>query len=524
MTFGDYWSTFALEEAVVTVLITIVRIFVESSATILVGILCAASIRVSGGYQMLRPWLGPEGSLERTFRLLGACVCVPVCALGVIPICRELAGSGMPRRDLAVMWLVAPLLNPLSILYAISVLPLWQCGVFLIVACTYAVIVSEVAGRFVGETEKQDSQERPEVTIGTTRLWNASVAAGQIITSWSALYILLGAALSGVVVGLIPSGAFEKIFSFQNTAGPLETIALTTPQMVTPITFTMAVSAIHSTHLAFACAIVLQLVGVAWCGGTFLAMRSVWGTERTLGLLLVTLVFATTVSYATYSMFPPAVGEEEETHGLDTLARPYHATLGQISLAMTQQLRHTDVIMQAGTTFLAILALWGVVVRTRRFTYRKQPEPKAEEEKPASRWNVVLTPGQIGLAVMGMVALGTIMLTYSLFPGVEESFDQMKKISADAVIAVKTNRSLAAQQKLSEWDTVAARLPVGWVLRLGVPDSEQAAEIRALRELLWKTRQQLAQAELSEAEVRQRGTALIDQFQSCRVACLKDKT
>ncbi|MEW4564655.1 permease [Bremerella sp. JC770] len=524
MTFGDYWSTFALEEAVVTVLVTIVRIFVESSATILIGILCAAAIRVSGGYSMLRSWLGPEGTIERTFRLLAACLCVPVCALGVIPICRELAGSGMPRRDLAVLWLVAPLLNPLSILYAISVLPLWQCGVFLIVACLYAVIVSEVAGRFVGETKQQDPTERPEVTIGTTRLWNAAVAAGRIITSWSALYILLGAAISGVVIGMIPSGAFERIFSYENMAGPLETIALTTLQMVTPITFTMAGSAIHNTHLAFACAIVLQLVGVAWCGGTFLAMRSVWGTQRTVGLLLVTLVFAATVGYGTYSVFPPAVGEEEETHGLDTLARPYHATFGQISLAMSQQLRHTDVIMQAGTAFLVILAVWGIVVRMRRFDYRQQPEPVAEEEKPSSRWNVELTPGQIGLAVMGMVALGTILLTYSLFPGVEESFDQMQKISADAIIAVKTNRSLAAQQKLAEWDTVAARLPVGWVLRMGVPDSKQAAEIRSLRELLWKTRQQLAQAELTELEVRQRGTDLIDQFQSCRDACLGDKT
>ncbi|QDU75886.1 putative permease [Bremerella volcania] len=524
MAFGDFWHTFSVEQSVVTLLITMIRILVESSATILIGILGAAAIRVSGGYSVLRKWLGPAGSFERTFRLLAACLCVPVCALGVIPIAKELSDGGMPRRDLAVLWLVAPLLNPLSILYAISVLPIWQCGVFLLVACVYAVVVAEVAGRFSDEPQDINTTSVPEVTNGTTRLWNAAVAAGQIVTGWSIVYIVLGMVVSGLVVGLVPSGAFEKIFSYQNTTGPLETMALTGPQMVTPITFTMAVSAIHSTHLAFACAIVLQLLGVAWGGGTVLAMRSVWGAQRTLALLLVTIVLATTVSYGTYSVFPPAPGDEEETHGLDTLARPYHATFGQFSLALSQQLNHTDLIMQAGTTLLGILTLWGIVVRSRGLHFREDPIPSAEAKPSAGRWNVELTPGQVGMSLIGVAAFGVIMLMYSIFPGVEESFEQMKKVSADAVIAVKTNKTHVAQQKLAEWDTVAARMPVGWVLRMSVPNSQQASEIRALRELLWKTRQQFAQAELTDAEVKERGAELIDQFQSCRVACLGDKT
>ncbi|MFN3152278.1 hypothetical protein [Bremerella sp.] len=524
MSLGDYWHTLSVEGSVVTLLITMVRIFVESSATILIGILGAAAIRVSGGYNAIQKWLGPAGSLERTFRLLAACLCVPVCALGVIPIAKEFSDSGMPRRDLAVIWLVAPLLNPLSLLYAISVLPIWQCGVFLLVACVYAVVVAEVAGRFSDQPENTNTTAISEVKHGTTRLWNAAVAAGQIVTGWSVVYSLLGMAISGIFVSLIPSGAFEKIFSFQNATGPIETMALTGPQMVTPITFTMAVSAIHSTHLAFACAIILQLLGVAWCGGTVLAMRSVWGIQRTLALLLITLVLATAVSYGTYSMFPPAAGDEEETHGLDTLARPYHATFGHFSLALSHQLNHTDAIMQAGTTLLGILALWGMAVRSRGLHFRKDPLPSTKEETTKSRWNVELTPGQVGMSLIGVAAFGIIMLMYSIFPGVEESFEQMKKVSADAVIAVKTNKTHVAQQKLAEWDTVAARMPVGWVLRMGIPDTKQASEIRALREMLEKTRRQFAQSELTNAEVRERGNELIDQFQSCRLACLGDES
>lgn len=522
MNFANLLHAFSLEEAIVTQLITIVRLLVETSATILIGVLCAAAIRVAGGYSALRPWLGPEGSIERTFRILAICLCVPLCALGVIPVAKELSDSGMPRRDLAVLWLIAPLLNPLSLLYAVSVLPIWQCGVFLIIGFLFALVVAEVASRFSDDRDSGEYESVPKVANGTTRLWNTAVAAGRIVTSWSVVYIAAGIVISGLIVGMIPSGEFERVFSFQNKFGPLETVALTGPQMVTPITFTMAVSAIFNTRLSFACALVLQLLGVAWCGGTFLAMRSVWGTQRTVGLLLVTLIFATSVSYAAFSAFPPAVGDQEETHGLDTLARPYHATFSQFSVALSQQLNHTDVIMQAGTVFLILLSLWGVIVRLRALRYQEDIEPAQKTTEETSRWNVELTPGQIGFAFVGMIALGMIMLTYSLFPSVDESFAQMQKVSADAVIAVKTNKSMVAQQKLGEWDTVAARLPVGWVIRLGVPNSQQTTEIRALRELLWKTRKQIAEAELSESEVRQRGAELIDQLQTCRVACLGD--
>ncbi|MBA2115332.1 permease [Bremerella alba] len=519
MTLAYFWNTFSPEEWVVTLLITIIRVLVESSATILVGVLCAAGLRVTGGVEFLKRWLGAEGRIGRTFRLIAGCLCVPVCAFGVLPIVKELYEGGLPRRDIAVIWLVAPLVNPLAILYAISVLPIWQCGVFLLVACLYAVLVAEVAGRFQDESAASSIEAVPVATHGTTRLWNATIAAGRIVTGWSAVYIMLGTVIAGMVIGMIPSGAFEQIFSYQNVSGPLKTMALTGPQIVTPITFTMAISAIHHTHLAFACAIALQLLGVAWCGGTLFAMRTIWGSQRTIALLLATLIFSATLSYGTYTVFPPSVGEEEETHGLDTLAKPYHATFSQFNMARDQQLKHTDVIMLAGSTFLVILMLWGVVVRWQRLSFREDPEPTNEVEATPSRWNVELTPGQIGLAMVGMIALGSVMLLYSLFPSVDESFAQMQKISADAAIAVKTNRPIAARQKLAEWDTVAARLPVGWVLRLSVPNNEQASQIRQLRALLWETSQQMTQTDLTAVEARQKGADLIDQFHTCKKAC-----
>lgn len=523
MSFSYLLNSFSLEAGIVTCLITIVRVFVESSATILVGVIAAAVIRCWGGYPTVESWLGPSGSLERTFRIMGACCCVPLCALGVLPVIKELSDSGMPRRDLAVVWLVAPLLNPLSLLYAVSILPAWQFGVFVVIACLFGGLVSEVAGRFTSSETANSLEVTPPAAQGTTRLWNGAIAVGRIVTGWALFYIAAGAVISGVIISFIPATSFERIFAIDNPAGPLEAMTLTAPQAITPISFTMAVAAIRVMHLAFACAISLQLLGVAWCGGTVLAMRSIWGWKRTMGLFCATLFLAVAASYGAYATSPPLIGEAEESHGLDTLARPYHPSFQQFSVAVNQQLQHTDAIMRGGAVLLLLTVLWGVVVRVGKFQYREQIEAPESDAKGDSRWNVELSPGQIGVVSLVLLAVCCVMVMYALFPSVEESFAQMQDIQADAVMAVKNSRTDLAAEKITQWDTVAARLPVGWVLRFGMPSANQAAQIRRMRELLWDIRQQMKTERLTDNNAREQSNHLKERFQECRDICLGKK-
>lgn len=515
--------TFPLETAMVTWLAAMVRIVVESSATLLVGILCAATIRCCGGYPAVQSWLGPPCTLERTFRIMGMCCCIPLCAFGVLPVAKELSDSGMPRRDLAVLWLVAPLLNPLSLLYAFSILPFWQCIAFLGLAFCFGVVVAEVADRFaVGDTHPCQEQTPPP-TQGTTRLWNGAVAAGRIATGWGFLYIIAGIVISGLVVGLTPPSSLEGIFSRDNPAGPLQTTGIVAPQMMTPISFTMAVSAINRTHLMFACAIVLQLLGVAWCGSTVLAMRSLWGWQRTVALFCTTLLLAVAAGYGAYATSPPPTGEAEETHGLDTFARPIQASFALFPSALGQQLQHTDTIMRGGAVLLLLVVAWGVLVRAGKFAYREQPAAQKIEAAAKSSLNMELTPGQIGLVSLVGVAFCCVMVMYSVFPSVEESFEEMRNIQTDAIVAVKNSKTAEADKWLAQWDAVAARMPVGWAMRFGMPNADQASQIRQMRELLWNTRQQMREPRFSEAKARAQGDRLVEQFEACRQVCLGEQ-
>jgi len=513
-----------IDELIVSPMIIIVRTIIESSATLFLGILIAAGIRSLGGYPKLSTWLDEPGSILRTLRLMAISACVPLCAFGVIPVARELSNSGMPKRDVVTLWLVAPLLNPLSLLYAVNILPVWQCAMLVAIAVCYGVVVAEVASRFVSDASSLEPSVVPEAYSGTARLWNIAITAGKIATSWTMVYIAIGLLATAVVATFIDPGSFEGIVSAQNSLGPVVTQGLTAPQMVTPVTFVMAASAIHHAHLSFACAIALYLLGVSWNGGTISAMRGMFGASRVMSLLLVTLILATMVTYSVHVTLPPSVGQEEETHGLDTLARPYHAELARWSPALEQQLGHTDVIMRTGSMLLAILVAWGIVVRWQKLSYKvDEPTPRTSADSQ-SRLNVELTPGQIGVVAMLFVGLVCVGVMYSIFPSVEESFAEMQKLQADAVVAVNTNERDLAQQKLTEWDNVAAKMPVGWLLRFGLPDKEQAFAIRQLRESIWDTRSKIADPQTTPRDARDQGRQLLDKFRACRTSCLGEQT
>jgi len=505
-----------------TLMISTLRVLVESSATLLIGILVAANIRVAGGYPAFSKWLDEPGTIRRTLQIVLVSACLPLCALGVIPIAIELSKSGMPKRDLVAFWLAAPLFNPISILYAICILPLAQCACLLFASLSLVLLVTEIAGRFVDDVEPTE-REIPTKQVGTDRLWNILVAAGSIATGPILLFVGISILVNGLVLSLIAPGAFERIASYQNLAGTLEGSLLTVLQIVSPITFVMAASAIHHAHLSFSAAIVIRLLGVTWNTATLLAMRAYLGLGRTLALGIVTAIFTVVVSVAAHSVFVPAVGDEEETHGMDTLARPYHASSREFSMALSQQLTHTDILMQAGSVLLSSLLGWGCFVRYGKLSYRHSTVPKVETSDIKRGFDFDLTPGQIGIAGVCILAAVLFGMMYVVFPGASESFDEMQKLQADAVVAINTGDHDLAVQKLAEWDAVAAKLPVGWMLRLSIPDDKQATEIRNLRTALWETRSYIATPTANRSQSKQFGLELIDKFHACRLACVGEK-
>src|ERR1051326_8649087 len=95
------------------------QIAVESSMTLLCGFFVAGVMRRMLGAEGTRRLFGGSG-WNGLFRAWAVGTVLPVCSLGVIPIAREMRRAGVPSGTILAFVLAAPHINPLSLLYGLT--------------------------------------------------------------------------------------------------------------------------------------------------------------------------------------------------------------------------------------------------------------------------------------------------------------------------------------------------------------------------------------------------------------------
>src|SRR5438045_5317561 len=95
------------------------QVAVEASVTLLCGLLVAGVMRRMLGAEGVRRLFGGDG-WKGLLRAWGIGTLLPVCSLGVIPIAREMRRSGVPSGTILAFVLAAPHINPLSLLYGLT--------------------------------------------------------------------------------------------------------------------------------------------------------------------------------------------------------------------------------------------------------------------------------------------------------------------------------------------------------------------------------------------------------------------
>src|SRR5882757_4577379 len=95
------------------------QIAAESSTTLLCGLLVAGVMRRMVGAEATRRLFGGPG-WSGLLRAWGVGTLLPVCSLGVIPIAREMRRAGVRSSTILAFVLAAPHINPLSLLYGLT--------------------------------------------------------------------------------------------------------------------------------------------------------------------------------------------------------------------------------------------------------------------------------------------------------------------------------------------------------------------------------------------------------------------
>src|ERR1700674_4087725 len=128
------------------------QIAVESSMTLLCGFLVAGVMRRMLGAEGTRRLFGGPGWKGLT-RAWGVGTLLPVCSLGVIPIAREMRRAGVPSATVLAFVLAAPHINPLSLLYGLTL----SEPLVIICFAAFSLLIALTAGvvweRFFGRDE-----------------------------------------------------------------------------------------------------------------------------------------------------------------------------------------------------------------------------------------------------------------------------------------------------------------------------------------------------------------------------------
>ena len=214
-----------------------VEILLDAAVWIASGCFVAAIFQNMLGSAKTRSLFGNQGR----YGLLigwGIGMLLPVCSLGVIPVVRELHRAGVKQGTIIAFGLTAPLFNPLSVLYGLSLSDPIAVLVFSAAAMLIVTSLGAVWGKFVSsDTTTNDGAEEGSVakTSGVRRSLAVIHGASTEMVSWSAVFIAIGVLASAVTSVAFEHGSLQGETEPDNIFAPAFMAVYVTPVYSTPL-------------------------------------------------------------------------------------------------------------------------------------------------------------------------------------------------------------------------------------------------------------------------------------------------
>lgn len=485
-----------LEALAVTVVVTMVRTLAEASPTILGGVAVAGYLRTQLEPERVQANFRGEG-YQGILRAALIGTALPVCSIGVLPVLRELRRMGLPTNKLITVGIVAPLLNPFSLLYGLSVLSAMEFLMIVVATGVAAIAIGDVSSRFSIRSQVS-ADARPVGLTGFTRLRNLLVASSRLVTGQTVVDLVVVIGISALTASFLRSGAFQYICEVGNRSGPCIASLLSLPQYVSPSRGVIQFAGIGNANLSIATGLAIYVFGTGISAASILTFSRWYGFRRLLALILALLFVIGGVSYFSFVALPVPIGEVAETTALDGMTRPSSSTLPDITVALEESLSFLDPLVLLSAAGVSVLFVIGLIVRFSKIEFRND-DPEAAEQQNTGRMSKAIPASQLGaIAVLG-IGLLFVLSIYILFPAPSDVMEEIETIRLDARIAIQSGEVDVAIDRISAWDSAAASIPISAAIRGAFPTPPQRKVTRDLRAKLRSTRELLVERDLVSA-------------------------
>lgn len=499
----------------------------DAALTLVIGVFTAG---------ILRRMVGPAG----TRRLFGtgvrglasgwlAGMLLPVCSLGVIPVAREMRRCGVPGGTVLAFVLAAPLLNPISFLYGLTLAEptviLSFAGFSLFLSTAAGFLWDKAFARTTDAVETAALANRadaePVPPEGLKRILAVFVTAARELAGRDLVFYVIGLTGTALLSAVIPFGALQHTMHHSDKLSPLLMTGLAVPLFSSPVSGMMKIGLMFDHGNSIGAAFVLFAIGIGTSLGTLAWLFADFGWRRVLPWFLTYVLIVVGVGYACDALlYDKRKTEADHTHAFDDYSNPYPAGTSGLPLTTLNKLteKFGPLEQRAVYGFLGLLAC-GLVVRRLDAGGRVEQWLTARPPTDMTKrgWDVRV-PGPVlgGVCLVGLVALSVIG-AYVYYPDRDQCLDQMFAVYADAAVAVNTGKTEEAIRHLELWDQLVRKLEVGTYLRNFGVTGEQAKTAEDLREAIEEVRDELLAKNADAA--KQKFKAEVDvAYRACKAA------
>lgn len=509
-----------MSEILVGGFVRLVQSLASCAPTLFVGLFIAAVLRYYFGSEATKRLFGGESirSLPQSW-LIG--MLLPVCSIGVIPILFELRRSGVRAGAMTAFALSAPLFNPLSLLYGLTLSRPLVIIAFAMLSLVVVTVLGMIWDRFAGPKSEDGVEngrravDREEV-IGTQRLWLAARMIGYDLTGWVGLLALIACAGPMMMAMVLPHGALQSSVEQMDPMSPLRMMLAAVPVYATPM-LTMSQLGMMFQHAnSPGAALVLLMLGTGMNLATLAWLGTSYGVRPTMLWLASLLLVVMCCAYAVdRPLIPQGVEPAGHTHAFDIYTNPFphgsNINLRVVREAIERSLGIGEIIsviiLIPVVVISAAAKLWGPGQKLASAeTSSQSPSFSQETAVPYQagrrRYDVIVPPATVGFVMLiGLVAF-SIVGCFAYYPHPDETLEEIRIARTEALSGANSMNIDHALHWIGVWDDWSRRLEVGVFLRTGTVRPYQRMQGYLLRKKLELLEHELEHDPLEPHEVK----------------------
>ncbi len=481
------------------------QIFIDASIWIAFGCFIAAIFRYMIGAEKTR---GLFGNQSRFGLLIGWSIgmLLPVCSLGVIPVVRELHRAGVKPGTIIAFGLTAPLFNPLSILYGLSLPDPFAVIIFSGAAMVIVTAVGAIWGKFFhGNEDTEPVAEEPLPANGVRRSMAVLHGASTELSGWSLMYIAIGILASAAVAVSFEHGSLQGETEPDKVFAPVFMAGYISPIYSTPLLAMSQIGGMFQHGNSIGAAFALLVLGAGINVGVICWFTSAFGLKRVCMFLLLLLTLTIGIAYAVEKpLYPEGVLPAGHTHAFDIYTHPYpKSDSGLMEFAVNEAKEYSRDNAFGGPRLIFMMIVVGVLFRVIQMRWDLFAwYQKTTEGKKNSRLEVALPSWVVGVVSCVFLVVISVIGTYVYYPNPRILLNDLSALNTNCVMAAKTDDWEGVRKWVPYCDDLSRRLEVGLLLRDWSVSDFQRAKARVYREKLNIVRDNIDAGQISNIDAQ----------------------